>query len=130
MFHLLDFGEHVIPLEDWIEKAVNYLVDNYRPQFQAIKWPVEHTLNGIDALLQMLPPIVFLLLLFVIAWRLSGWRVGLFSLLTFLLVGFLGLWEDAMTTLAMVISAVLFCTVVGIPTGIVAARSDDSSKSG
>jgi glycine betaine/proline transport system permease protein len=121
---LLNFEDHIIPLEKWIETAVNWLVDNFRPQFQAIKWPVEKTLNGIDGFLQMVPPVVFLIVLFLIAWRLSGWKVGIFGVITFLLAGFLGFWEDTMTTLAMVISSVVFCVIVGIPTGILAARSD------
>ncbi|MCF8079602.1 MAG: proline/glycine betaine ABC transporter permease [Desulfobacterales bacterium] len=121
---IFDFEEASIPLESWIEIGVNWLVDNFRPQFQAVKWPVEKTLNGIDGLLQMAPPIVFLVLLFIIAWRAANWKVGVFGVLTFLLVGFLGLWQETMTTLAMVISAVVFCVIVGVPLGIIAARSE------
>lgn len=124
MFAILNFEDHIIPMEKWVEAAVNWLVGNFRPQFQAVKWPVEKTLNGIDWLLQAVPPIIFLILLFIIAWRLSNWRVGIFGVLTFLLAGFLGMWQETMTTLAMVISAVFFCVIVGIPTGILAARSD------
>jgi glycine betaine/proline transport system permease protein len=121
---ILDFDKHKIPLEKIIEQAVNWLVANYRPQFQAIKWPVEKTLNGIDGLLQIVPPIVIIAAIFLIAWRMASWKVGIFGVATFLLIGFLGFWEDAMTTLAMVISAVIFCVVVGIPMGVIAARSD------
>ena len=42
----------------------------------------------------------------------------------FLLIGYLGLWEDTMITLAMVISSVFFCAIVGIPLGIMSGRSD------
>jgi glycine betaine/proline transport system permease protein len=121
---ILDFDKHKIPLEKIIEQAVDWLVANYRPQFQAIKWPVEKTLNGIDGLLQFVPPIVIIAAIFLIAWRMASWKVGIFGVITFLLIGFLGFWEDAMTTLAMVISAVIFCVVVGVPTGVIAARND------
>jgi len=121
---ILDFDKHKIPLEKIIEQAVDWLVANYRPQFQAIKWPVEKTLNGIDGLLQIVPPIVIIAAIFLIAWRMASWKVGIFGVITFLLIGFLGFWEDAMTTLAMVISAVIFCVVVGIPMGVIAARND------
>ena len=119
-----DFEEASIPLEKWIETAVNWLVSNFRPQFQAIKWPIEMTLNGIDGLLQQIPPLIFLVILFVIAWRIASWKVGIFGVITFLLVGFLGLWAETMTTLSMVLCAVVFCVIVGIPLGILAARSD------
>jgi glycine betaine/proline transport system permease protein len=121
---LFDFEEASIPLEKWIETGVNWLVDNFRPQFQAIKWPVEMTLNGIDGLLQQIPPVIFIVMLFILAWRVSSWKVGVFGVLTFLLAGFLGLWAETMTTLAMVLCAVVFCVIVGIPLGIIAARSD------
>ncbi|MEN8779469.1 MAG: proline/glycine betaine ABC transporter permease [Desulfobacterales bacterium] len=121
---ILDFDKHKIPLEKIIEQAVDWLVANYRPQFQAIKWPVEKTLNGIDGLLQFVPPIVIIAAIFLIAWRMASWKVGIFGVITFLLIGFLGFWEDAMTTLAMVISAVIFCVVVGVPMGVIAARND------
>lgn len=124
MASILNFDSHKIPLEDWLETGVTWLVENFRPQFQAIKWPVEQTLNGIDHLLQLLPPILVLIVLFIIAWRIAGWRIGLFGVITFTFIGFLGFWKDTMTTLAMVLSSVFFCTVAGIPLGIIAARSD------
>lgn len=117
------FEDYTIPLEGWIETAVNWLVDNYRPQFQGIKWPVDMTLTGIESLLQMIPPILFIIILGAIAWRSSGWKVAIFAVSTMTFVGFLGFWEDTMTTLAMVISSVVFCIIVGIPLGIWASRS-------
>jgi len=121
---ILDFEKYQIPLEKVIENAVDWLVTNFRPQFQAIKWPVEKTLTGIDAFLNWLPPIIVIIGIFLIAWKLAGWKVGIFGAVTFLLVGFLGFWQEGMTTIAMVICAVFFCTVVGIPLGVIAARSD------
>jgi glycine betaine/proline transport system permease protein len=121
---ILDFEKYQIPLEKVIENAVDWLVTNFRPQFQAIKWPVEKTLNGVDAFLNWLPPIIVIIGIFLIAWKLAGWKVGIFGAVTFLLVGFLGFWQEGMTTIAMVICAVFFCTVVGIPLGVIAARSD------
>lgn len=40
------------------------------------------------------------------------------------LIGLLGLWQDSMTTLAMVLSSVIFCAIAGVPLGIIAGRSD------
>ena len=37
------FEEKVIPLDTWVSLFVDWLVDNYRDFFQAIKWPVEQT---------------------------------------------------------------------------------------
>jgi glycine betaine/proline transport system permease protein len=119
-----EFDEPRIPLEDWIEVGVEWLVANYRPQFQAIKWPVEKTLWSIDSFFNWLHPVVFILAVALIAWKLVSYRMAIFSVLTLVLIGLLGLWGETMTTLAMVVSAVVFCCLVGIPLGIIASQSD------
>lgn len=118
------FADKVIPLDTWVSQFVDWLVDNYRNLFQALKWPVEYTLNGFDAGLNALPPYVVIAALCLIAWKFSGIKLAIFSLVTMIFIGLLGLWEDTMTTFAMVLSAVIFCTVVGVPLGICAGRSD------
>lgn len=124
MAELLDFDKLFIPVDTWIEIAVDWLVGNFRSQFQLIKWPVEFTLKSMDEFLNWVPPSIIIISLIIIAWRLSGKGVAIFSGITFLLIGCMGLWSETMTTLAMVISAVIFCTVVGVPLGIIASRSD------
>ena len=118
------FEEKVIPLDVWVSEFVEWLVDNYRDFFQAIKWPVEQTLNWFDAGLNWLPPIVVIAVIAVAAWRFSGRGLAIFSILALAFVGMLGLWHETMTTLAMVLSAVVFCAIVGIPLGIWSGRSD------
>ncbi|BBO91576.1 ABC transporter permease [Desulfosarcina ovata] len=118
------FEDKVIPLDIWVSQFVEWLVENYRDVFQAIKWPIEQTLNGFDTGLNALPAVVVILLIGVAAWRFSGVLLAIFSVITMVLIGLLGLWPDSMTTLAMVLSSVVFCTVVGVPLGIIAGRSD------
>ena len=89
-----------------------------------MKWPVEITLSGLEHGLQALPPLVVIAILGLIAWKASGWRLAVGTVATFVFIGLLGFWEDTMTTLAMVFSSVVFCTIVGIPLGICAGRSD------
>jgi glycine betaine/proline transport system permease protein len=118
------FDDKVIPLDDWVSQFVDWLVDNYRDFFQAIKWPVEQTLNGFDAGLNALPAFIVIALLAFAAWRFSGKGLAIFTIITMTIIGLLGLWEDTMTTLAMVLSSVLFCALAGIPLGIWSGRSD------
>ena len=118
------FEDKVIPLDVWVSQFVDWLVDNYRHVFQAIKWPIEQTLNGFDTGLNALPPLLVIVLIAIAAWRFSGIPLAIFSMITMTLIGLLGLWVESMTTLAMVLSAVIFCAIVGIPLGIVAGRSD------
>ncbi|VEN73520.1 Glycine/betaine ABC transporter permease [Candidatus Desulfarcum epimagneticum] len=119
----LYFDRFTIPLDEWIEAAVEWLVTHFRPHFQMMKAPVEKTLNGLDHLLNVLPPPAVILAFTLIAWRFAGKRVALFTAVTLTFIGFLGLWSETMTTLAMVLCAVLFCAAVGAPVGILASRS-------
>ncbi|MBU4566309.1 MAG: proline/glycine betaine ABC transporter permease [Desulfarculus sp.] len=118
------FEEQVIPLDAWVSQIVDWLVNNYRDFFQTIKWPVEQTLIGFDQGLNALPPWLVILAFAYVAWRFSGVWLALFTAASLVFIGLLGLWEDTMTTLAMVVSAVIFCAAVGLPLGIMAARSD------
>ncbi len=118
------FEDNIIPLDTWVSKFVDWLVDNYRDVFQAIKWPVEQTLNGFDAGLNALPPLLVIGALALVAWRFSGKGLAVFTLIAMTFVGLLGLWEDTMTTLAMVLASVIFCALAGIPLGIWSGRND------
>ncbi len=116
---------YTLPLDQWVEVLVkDWLVPNFRPAFRAMQWPVDKTLNGLDAALQAVPVWVFIAVVALVAWRTAGRGVALFSLLALVLLDMMKLWPQTMTTLAMVTTAVLFCAIVGVPLGIAAARSD------
>jgi len=121
---LLNFDKKLIPLDDWVQSFVDWLVFNHRDIFQAIKAPIELCLKGFEWLFTSLPPVVVILLFAVAAWRFAGRKTSLFTVVTLLLVGYLGLWQETMITLAMVISSVFFCALLGIPLGIMSGRSD------
>lgn len=121
---MLSFEDKVIPLDSWITAFIDWLVEGYRWFFQIIKWPVEVTLTGIENGITALPPLVVIGILGLVAWRVSGLKLGLFTIVTMVFIGLLGLWEDTMVTLSMVLCSVVFCTIVGVPLGICAGRSD------
>lgn len=120
----LNFSEKIIPLDEWVQTFVDWLVYNHRDIFQTIKKPIELCLKGFEWLFTVPPPFVIIIVLVAIAWRFAGKKVALFSLCTLLLAGFLGLWQETMITLAMVISSVFFCALLGIPLGIMSGRSN------
>lgn len=121
---ILDFDNLRIPLESWIQDGIDWLVYNYREVFQLVKKPLETLLEGFVWMFTALPPILIILVLTLFAWRAAGKRIATFTLGSLLMCGFLGMWDQTMITLAMVLSAVLICALVGIPLGIMAGRSD------
>jgi glycine betaine/proline transport system permease protein len=118
------FTHQVIPLDTWVNQFIDWLVAGYRSFFQAIKWPVEFTLNGMNHGLQAIHPLIIIVVLVLIAWKVSGIRLAVSTAIMLVLIGLLGLWSKTMVTLAMVFSSVVFCTIVGIPLGIWAGRSN------
>jgi len=114
-----------IPFNDWVNAFVKgWLVPNFRPFFRAIQWPVVQVLDGLDYVLNAVPMLLFTAILTTVAWRAAGRGVGIFTLASLFFIDLIGLWSETMTTLAMVVTAVLFCVIIGVPLGVAAARSD------
>lgn len=118
------FEIYELPLGDWAEAAVNWLTVNAETVFNNIRWPIAQFLDGMESLLLWLPWPVVIAIVIAIGWFKSGWRIGVGSGLALLFVGFLGYWELTMTTLGMILTAMAFCILVGIPLGILAAQND------
>lgn len=116
---------YVLPLDDWIEFFVkDWLVPNFRPAFQAIQVPIDYVLRNLETFLLMVPFPLFLVSGVLLAWLTASRGVALFTAIAIIAFDLLGLWDETMTTLAMILTAVIFCAIVGIPIGILAARSD------
>ena len=114
-----------IPFDDWINAFVRgWLVPNFRPFFQAVQVPVSFVLESLEAFLLWVPMLITTAVLALAAWRWAGRGMAIFTVLGFAFVDMIGLWPETMTTLAMIITSVLFCAVIGIPAGILAARSN------
>ena len=114
-----------IPFATWVNLFVReWLVPNFRPFFRSMQWPITQVLNALSGFLNATPMLVFTVALALIAWRTAGRGVALFTLVALSFIDMIGLWPETMTTLAMVVTAVLFCVVIGIPLGVLAARSD------
>ena len=68
---------------------------------------------------------VVILVIAAIAWLGSrNWKLVAGTVVAFLVIGYLGMWEDTMATLAIISVATLLCISVGIPIGIWMARSN------
>ncbi len=53
-----------------------------------------------------------------------SWKMALGTVIAFLFIGWLDMWEDTMATIAMVSIATFLCILIGIPLGIWMSRSD------
>lgn len=115
---------YIFPVDVWIQNGVEWLALNLRPIFLAIKWPVETLLSFNDYVLHEIPFPVFVILIASLAYRLASGGIALFSAVALIAIAFMGVWSEAMTTLSLITTAILICTIIGVPIGILCARSD------
>ncbi|MFF3614050.1 ABC transporter permease/substrate binding protein [Streptomyces sp. NPDC002580] len=113
-----------IPFGDWVNDAVDWLLTHMAWLFDFLKTVFSGTYDGIDAVLQAPEPLLLAGIFAVIAFWLRGTSAGVLTFAGFAFIDSLGLWEDAMVTLSLVLVATLIALVVSVPVGIWAARSD------
>ena len=64
-----------------------------------------------------------------LAWFASkSWKLVLGTAISFFLIGYFGMWKDTMATVAIITVCVIICMSVGIPVGVLMARSDRAEK--
>lgn len=117
------FDLFVIPLDAWVETGMNWLVDNYRWFFQILRIPIDYVLVNVDQILQAVPQSVMMILAWLAGWQVSDRKTTFFVLAALAVIGLIGVWSQAITTLSLVITSVFFCTLTGIPIGILLSRS-------
>ncbi|MFC1985315.1 ABC transporter permease [Chloroflexota bacterium] len=123
---MLEFPEFFkIPLADWIDTIMMWVLHNWAAFFDAIGDAVLLILLSIERFLLWLPWLLVLLLVGLIAWRVMRlWWAGLLVMASLVLIGTFGYWDLSMMTLAIIIASVIISLALGIPTGIIMARSN------
>ena len=87
--------------------------------------PLLRFLVWFEKLLIATPWPVIILVIAGLAWLGSrSLKVVIGCVLSFLAIGYFGMWKDTMSTLAIISVATMLCIAVGIPFGILMARSD------
>jgi glycine betaine/proline transport system permease protein len=112
-----------IPIAKWVNSAIAWIIGNFGGAFDVLNSVIEGVVNSISFLLTLAPSLVMILIFAAISYFLSGWRITLFTVIGLLLIVSLGLWDLTMTTLSLILVATTVCLAIGIPLGIVAAKS-------
>ena len=122
------FRDAIIPFDHWVETALNWLVSHGRPVFQAIRVPIDLILSSFQTALVSTPAPIMLIILALLAWQFAGRKMGVASFISLIVIGLIGAWDQAMVTLALVMTSVFFCLLIGLPMGIWLARSERAAK--
>lgn len=125
-FTLLDpFSGVDLGIGDWAD-GIKEWASAHREGMQPFKQFINDMIVGIEHAFQTTPPLIMLAIISLIAWQAGGKRVGIIVAASLCCLGFLdpNAWNLAMTTLAIVTSAVTLCVIIGLPLGILAGKSN------
>ena len=138
---LLDFLYPRIPLGDWADSFITWFGNVFGWLLDAFTWLMQSTYqllfhvlafpkilvdNGAIADSSVLRALIIFAMILVfagIAWIASNWKVALFTVLGFYAIWALAQWENAMSTLALVLVAVIVALILALPLGVLAAKS-------
>jgi glycine betaine/proline transport system permease protein len=120
-------------LTHYLDSIQNWLSGESAKAHPNIAYRIVHWISsGLDALVRWLYDLLSSWLTWpattilggLLALRFGGRRAAAIMLASFAAFGALGLWDDAMQTLALMLVAVAFSLLVGVPLGVAAGRSD------
>lgn len=108
-----------------IDDGFSWVVINWGEALEVAFLPVLHLLTAIENFLLWLPWYAVILILAVLSYQATrSGRVGASVAAMLFLMGLFGMWEPAMATIALMLTATLLAVAVGIPVGIAMSRSN------
>ena len=113
-----------LPLADWIDSFVDWLTVTFAFIFDAITVSLEGIVEGLFTVLEFIPSYILIILIGLLAWKLSTKGIALFAIIGLFLIDNLGYWEGMLETLSLVLTAVIITVVIGIPMGIWASQKN------
>ncbi|MEJ5867511.1 ABC transporter permease subunit [Pseudokineococcus sp. 5B2Z-1] len=116
-----------VPLGDGVEAVADWVASALGPALDAFSAGVTAVVEAVTWLLLLPPPLVGVVLLGLLGGVVRSVRFGVVSALALLLVVSMELWEPMVNLLALILVAAAVATVIAVPVGILAARSDRTS---
>ncbi|QRZ12463.1 proline/glycine betaine ABC transporter permease [Paracoccus methylovorus] len=111
-------------LKKVIDEGFRNFTRSYGDMIEGFFSPLQSFLIWSERLLTNTPWPIILLVVAVLAWGASrSLRIVIGSVVTLVLIGLFGMWDDTMKTVSMIFAATLISIAVGLPLGILMARS-------
>lgn len=119
-----------IPIGDWGDTAFDWFRDVCAPVIEAFRVAIGWVANGVADGLLAVPFYILIPIFALIAFLVRSWQLAVMTLVTLALIVLMdiGLWESAMQTLSLVLVATLVSVIIGVPLGILAAKSNGFSS--
>ncbi len=112
-------------LKKMIDDGFRAFTRAYGDSIESFFSPLQHFLIAVDRFMTHTPWPIITLMVLVVAWLGSrSLKIVLGCLVTLLLIGYFDMWEDTMRTVSMIFVCTVLSIALGLPIGIVMARSD------
>ena len=112
-----------------IDSTFREFASNWGEWFTELLSPIHWLLIHFEELLIATPWYIFLSIISLLLWKATqNWKLILGFLISFILIGLIGMWDDTIRTLAIVLVSTLVCVVIGIPVGILMAKNNLAHK--
>lgn len=115
-----------IPVAQWVDTFVEWLSESLASFFNLIQDGGQTLMDVMINTLSVIPPLVLILLTTVIAFFIFNkkWQMPLFTFLGLLFIYNQNMWGDLINTITLIIVSSLISIVVGVPLGILMAKTD------
>lgn len=108
----------------WVDDRVREITRNGDFLFEKISEYIIFVLINLKKFFLWVPWPIFIGVVAILSWRIAGLGVTIFSVGSLSMVGFTGLWDSTMETLALMTTSVIISLAIAIPVGLLSARSD------
>jgi len=119
----------LMELKKGIDLSFRLFSRKYGDTIEAFFDPLLYFLVWLEKLLLTTPWPIIILVIGKLAWFGSrSWKLVVGSAIAFILIGYFGMWNDCMATVAIISVCTIICITVGIPIGVVMSKSDRVQK--
>ena len=119
----------LLELKKGIDLSFRLFSRKYGDAIEAFFDPLLYFLVWLEKLLLSTPWPIIILVIGILAWFGSrSWKLVVGSALAFILIGYFGMWNDCMATVAIITVCTIICIAVGIPVGVVINNFSNHTK--
>ena len=119
----------LLELKKGIDLSFRLFSRKYGDGIEAFFDPLLFFLVWLEKLLLNSPWPIIILAIAILAWFGSrSWKLVVGSAVAFMLIGYFGMWNDCMATVAIITVCTTLCIAVGIPLGVLMSKSDRAEK--
>jgi len=119
----------LLEMKKGIDLSFRLFSRKYGDAIESFFDPLLFFLVWLEKLLLSTPWPIIILVIAILAWFGSrSWKLVVGSSIAFMLIGYFGMWNDCMATVAIITVCTIICIAVGIPIGVVMSKSDRVEK--